>query len=250
MMSDQAHFWSEAAAGYEGKFIDPYAEADNPLLRALEAVASGKKTAADLGCGIGPLLPELAARFAHVFAVDFAPGMLKRARTRCQGLDNVEFLQRDLTDLGPLAGRVDVAVAVNSLVQPRLADLEKVLEQARLSLRPGGHFLGIVPAIDGVHYQTMILLDRARRTGMPEDQARKNAAAHAEHGLYDFALGTFRYDGLEQHFWQAFEVPYRLGRAGFRKVRTAKAPVPWDQVTRLADVDEPPPWDWFFHARS
>ena len=84
---------------------------------------------------------------------------------------------------------------------------------------------------------------------MPEDQARKNAAAHVEHALYDFAFGTFRYAGLEQHFWQPFEVPYRLGRAGFQVLRTARAPVPWSQVTRLSDLDEPPPWDWFFHAR-
>src|SRR5688500_12754842 len=102
-MNDQAHHWSAAADRYEEEFVDPYQLAiDNPLSRALDAAArGGERVAADLGCGIGLLLPELAARFRRVHAVDFAPGMLRRARQRCAGLGNVEFHERRLTDLGP-----------------------------------------------------------------------------------------------------------------------------------------------------
>src|SRR5207248_116563 len=132
-MPDQAHFWSEAARGYEQEFVDPYLPGvRNPLLEALAALPDRwLGTAADLGCGIGPLLPLLARRFARVLAVDFAPGMLERARERCRGLANVEFVQRDLTDLSGLAGQVDVAVAVNSLVLPGLARLEQALQGIR-----------------------------------------------------------------------------------------------------------------------
>src|SRR5947209_15494610 len=101
-MSDQSHHWSEVAGRYEREFIDPYRRRRNPLLQALAAIPDADtKTAADLGCGIGPLLPRLARRFARVHAVDFAPGMLERARQRCGGLGNVEFHQRGLTDLSP-----------------------------------------------------------------------------------------------------------------------------------------------------
>jgi SAM-dependent methyltransferase len=176
--------------------------------------------------------------------------MLARARQRCAELANVEFLQRDLTDLAPLAGQIDVAVAVNSLVMPDTADLDRALAAAQAALRPGGHLLGIVPAMDAVHYLTMLLLDRARRTGMPPDKARQNAAYHAEHEFYDFAFGTFRYKGLEQHFWQPFEVRYRLRRAGFRAVRQAKVELAWQQFGCPQDLTgQPPPWDWFFQAR-
>src|SRR5436190_15077824 len=209
-MTDQAHHWSRAAASYEQDYIDPYRpEVRSPLLKKLQGLADpAHKVAADLGCGIGPLLPLLAERFHKVYAVDFAGGMLERARQCCAQLGNVEFLQRRLTDLSPLAGRVDVAVAINSLVMPELTELEASLRQARSILRPGGRFLGIVPAMDGVHYYTMLLLDRALAAGQPASAARKNAAYHGDHPLFDFAFGEFRYEGLEQHFWQPFEVSY------------------------------------------
>jgi SAM-dependent methyltransferase len=251
-MSDQSHYWSRAAANYEKEFVDPYLpEVRSPLRDALAELADPEnKTAADLGCGIGPLLPALAKQFRRVIAVDFAEGMLARARERCRGLENVEFHALRLTDLTAFAGQLDVAVAVNSLVLPDVGELEEALRQIRAALRPGGAFLGIVPAMDAVHYFTMLLVDRARQVGMPAAQARKNAAHHAEHALYDFAFGEFRYRGLEQHFWQPFEVRYRLRRAGFRDVRLRKVRLAWHQFGCAKDLgDLPPPWDWFFHAR-
>jgi SAM-dependent methyltransferase len=250
-MSDQSHAWSDIAGRYESEFVDPYRRARrNPLPAALAAIPDGQaKTAADLGCGIGPLLPPLARQFARVLAIDFAPGMLEQARQRCAGLLNVEFHQRSLTDLSSWHGQVDVACAVNSLVMPRVEEIERVLEQVRALLRPGGVFLGIVPGMDAVHYQTMLLVDRARQTGMPEATARQNAARHGEHELYDFAFGDFRYAGLEQHFWQPFEVPYRLKRAGFANIQRRRVRLSWGQFACGSDLRKyPPPWDWFFRA--
>jgi SAM-dependent methyltransferase len=251
-MSDQSHYWSLAAADYEAEFVDPYrASAVNPLLPALEAIDDARtKTVADLGCGIGPLLPVLSARFGHVIAVDFAPGMLDRARQRCHGLKNIEFLAASMTNLAELNNRLDVAVAVNSLIGPDVTTIEACLSAIHRALRPGGMLLGIVPAMDAVHYHTMLLVDRARRTGMPEAAAHDNAARHAEHELYDFAFGGFRYRGLCQHFWQPFEIAYRLRRAGFRAVRKAKVRLPWEQFACASDLrGQPAPWDWFFSCR-
>jgi SAM-dependent methyltransferase len=251
-MTDQAHYWSEAATSYEKEFVDPYQPGvRSPLLAVLERRAGKERTAADLGCGTGPLLPWLAERFGTVHAVDFAEGMLERARQRCAGRANVQFLPSSLTDLSSLAGKIDVAVAVNSLVMPDVRELEASLRQVRAALRPGGCLVGIVPAMDGVHYHTMLMLDRALATGMPLDKARQNAAHHAEHEFYDFAFGQFRYRGLEQHFWQPFEVRYRLRRAGFRRVRLARVVLTWEQFgCKEAPLGQPPPWDWFFQAEA
>lgn len=250
-MSDQAQSWSQAADAYEREFIDPYREdVASPLSAVLARLGRRNRTVADLGCGIGPLLPLLADRFQTVYAVDFAPRMLERARTRCADRENVVFLERSLTDLGELAGRVDVAIAINSLVMPDLRDLEKSLREVRACVRPGGTFLGIVPAMDAVHYYTMLLMDRGLDRGMTPRAARKNAAHLAEHEYYDFAFGQFVYKELEQHFWQPFEVESRLRRAGFGPVKLTRVGLSWEQFAAREDLRHlEPPWDWFFEAK-
>jgi SAM-dependent methyltransferase len=252
-MANQADHWSQAARDYEKDFIDPYrAEVRNPLLaRLMESADAASKTAADLGCGIGPLLPFLANRFQSVYAIDFAEGMLARASESCRDFKNVRFFKRNLNDLQPLHRQVDMAIAVNSFVMADLDVLEGSLREARAILKPGGRFLGIVPAMDAVHYVTMLLVDRARKAGMPQEAARRNAAHHGEHEYYDFTFGEFRYQGLEQHFWQPFEVRNRLQRAGFGRVRLSKVVLDWDQFPCSSDFKSlPPPWDWFFEAET
>jgi SAM-dependent methyltransferase len=250
-MTNQDQFWSRAARCYETEFVDPYRpDVRSPLGEELRRLADPKsKTVADLGCGIGPLLPLLAEHFHQVFAVDFAEGMLQRARQRCRALDNIIFLQRSLTDLAPLHGQLDVAIAINSLVLPAIPELEECLRQIRASLRPGGVLLAIVPAMDAVHYHTMLLLDRALAAGKPLPAARKNAAHFGDHACFDFAFGQFCYRGLEQHFWQPFEIDYRLRRAGFRRVRKAPVRLSWEQLACGDSLkDLPPPWDWLVRA--
>lgn len=252
-MPDQAHHWSRVAAGYEKEFIDPY-RADvrgNPVKRLLSRLGDpDTKVVADLGCGIGPLLPALSSSFRTVYAIDFAPGMLERARRAVRGRKNVEFVQADLTELPETGAPWDVAVAVNSLVMPDPRDLDRCLSAVRGRLRPGGWFLGIVPAMDAVHYYTMLLLDRALAAGKPLDVARKNAAHLGDHKDHDFAFGRFLFEGLEQHFWQPFEIRYRFRRAGLRLRRLRKVHLSWRQFTAAADLYQyPPPWDWFFLAR-
>ena len=69
--------------------------------------------------------------------------------------------------------------------------------------------------------------------------------------MFDFAFGEFRFRGLVQHFWQPFEVRYRLRRAGFQRVVVRKAPLSWQQCACGDDLkDQPPPWDWFFQAET
>jgi SAM-dependent methyltransferase len=249
-MPEQSHHWSKAARSYEEEFVDPYRDdVKSPLQTTLKALARKHPVAADLGCGIGPLLPFLCRHFKHVHAIDFAAGMLERARQQVANARNVTFHHRSFTDLTPLHAALDLAVAVNSLVQPSIAELEESLRQIHAALRPGGKFLGILPAIDGVHYYTMLLVDRALDLGRPMDAARKNAAYLGELNLYDFAFGQFKYEGLEQHFWQPFEIRYRFQKSGFRLRRLKKVHLSWKQFAVGAELKKhQPPWDWFFLA--
>lgn len=251
---DQA--WSRHAAHYDEVFLNPFRPGvENPLLRALDGVDDpGPKAVIDLGCGTGPLLPLLTDRFARVLALDFAPGMLKAAQKRLgsRRAKQVEWLQRPMHALDDLKGQLDVAVAVNSIVMPDTRVIDRTLAAIHAALRPGGLFLGVVPSIDAIHYSTMLLVDQALDQGRTPQEAERLAASGAEHHLFDFAFGRFRFQGLEQKFWQPFEVEYRLKKAGFSSIALEKLLYPWDDdiAGGASFADQPPSWDWTFSARA
>lgn len=253
-LENQDRQWSRHAARYDELFLDAFHPGvESPLLAALAAVADpGAKTVADLGCGTGPLLPHLVGRFARVLALDFAPAMLARAKARL-GADaaRVEFLARPMHDLDDLAGTLDVAVAVNSVVMPDVRLIDRTLRAIRAALRPGGVFLGVVPSMDAIHYHTMLLMDQSLDRGAAPEEAERSAAFHAEHALYDFAFGRFKFRGLRQKFWQPFELRHRLAKAGFASVELGQLLYPWDESLAGGPdfADHPRSWDWSFVAR-
>jgi SAM-dependent methyltransferase len=251
---DQDRQWSRHAARYDELFLDAFHPGvENPLLAALEAVAEpDRRTVADLGCGTGPLLPRLVGRFGRVIALDFAPAMIAHSKERLgDDAARVTFETRSMDDLGAYAGKLDVAVAVNSLVMPDVRQIDRTLRAIRASLRPDGLFLGVVPAMDAIHYHTMLLMDQALDRGMAPEEAERHAAFHAEHHGYEFAFGRFSFQGLRQKFWQPFEIRHRLAKAGFASVVLDQVLYPWDDSlacgTELADY--PRSWDWTFLAR-
>jgi SAM-dependent methyltransferase len=248
--------WSRHAARYDDLFLDPFRPGvENPLLDFLAAVPdAGSRTVADLGCGTGPLLPTLLERFGRVVALDFAPAMVEAARKRIgpEQARRVEFSVRPMSELDDLAGRLDVAVAVNSLVMPDVREIDRTLTAIRQSLRPDGVFLGILPAMDAIHYHTMLLHDDALARGLSPDEAERHATFQGEHHFYDFAFGRFLFQGLRQKFWQPFEIRHRFTKAGFAEVELAQVLYPWDDTITggPAFAGFPQSWDWAFRARA
>jgi SAM-dependent methyltransferase len=255
-LQNQDRHWSRHAARYDDVFVDPYdPDVESPLRDALGAVSdASNKTVADLGCGTGPLLPYLSERFSHVIALDFAPGMLERAAGRlgAEAVSKVTFLKRPMHQLDDLAGQVDVAVAVNSLVMPDVRLIDRTLQSIRASLRPSGQFLGVVPSIDTIYYHLMLLMDQSIDQGLVTKEAKRLASLHGERRYYDFAFGEFHFEGLRQKFWQPFELEYRLHKAGFTSTTLGKVLYPWDESLAGSEsmVGFPRSWDWFFVART
>jgi SAM-dependent methyltransferase len=253
-LQSQDRYWSRHAARYDEIFLDPFsAGVQNPLLDALGAIPDrSSKSVVDLGCGTGPLLPLLARTFGTVMALDFAPAMISRARQRLDddARQRVTGLQRPMHELDDLSGRIDVAVAVNSLVMPDVRLIDKTLRVIRSTLKPGGQFLGIVPSIDAISYHLMLVMDEELDKGSEPREAERKACLEVERRYYDFVFGRFHYQGLRQKFWQPFELEYRLAKAGFSSPFISKVLYPWQEIAAEGTALHAHPWswDWFFLA--
>ena len=245
-----ARDWDRVAADYFGEIVSPLRDGVPPaLLRALDAIPNARrKTAGDLGCGIGTLLPTLAARFRRVVGIDFSPAMLARARNACR--DRTLALHRaDLADLSAFGATLDVAVTVNAVLTPDGERLDRIFDALRTVLRPGGVLLGIFPAMEPVLYQGFLIHERERRRHGAA-RARRRTSRILERAKYDFVHGTYREGKRAQKFFYGFELTHRLRRAGFRRVRLGRVTYPWgDAVGGYESFPgEPPMWDWLVRA--
>jgi len=246
----RARDWDRVASDYFTEVVSPLsAGVPRPLARALDAVRDPRrKTVADLGCGVGTLLPALTARFGRVLGIDFSAAMLARSRAACRAR-NLTLHRADLADLRDFHRRLDVAVTVNAVLTPDPERLDRVFVELRSTLKPGGILLGIFPAMEAVLYQGLLIHERERRHRSPE-RARSKTSVILERAKYDFVHGTYRESRTAQKFFYAFELKYRLRRAGFRRVRMGQVLYPWETVGGYECFpDEPPMWDWFVRAR-
>lgn len=246
-----ARDWDRVAEDYFGEVVSPLrGGVPGPLARALARVPDARrKTAGDLGCGLGGLLPALATRFRRVVGIDFSPAMLARARASCRAA-NVRLHRADLGDLGRFRATLDVAVTVNAVLTPDPNRLDRILAEIHATLRPGGLLFGVFPAMEPVLYQGFLIHERERLRYTPA-RARARTGVILERVKYDFVHGTYADEDGAQKFFYAFELAHRLRRAGFRRVHIGRVHYAWDDVGGYERFPgEPRMWDWFVRAEA
>ena len=102
-------------------------------------------TVGDLGCGTGQVTTALAPFVARVIGVDESAPMLRSARQRARGIENVEIRSGTLERLPLADAELDAALCM--LVLHHVADPLEALRSARRVLRRNGKLLlvDIVP---------------------------------------------------------------------------------------------------------
>ena len=208
------------------------------------------RTAADLGCGLGSLLPELAEAFVHVEAMDYSQELLDKARLR-HARPNVRFQRVDLIK-GDLHGmQVDVAFCVNVLLVPTRRKLEKIAETVWNATKPGGHAVFVVPSFESVLHVHESLVRIRRQDGSPEGLTVRKAEKILNKVVHCFVEGVVDISGVLTKHWTQTDLEGLLEDGGFEIERVRKVPFSWDE-----EIDQAPawlnsrlPWDWLVVAR-
>jgi SAM-dependent methyltransferase len=100
------------------------------------ALAQNRR-AVDFGCGVGRLLPPLAAAFDEVVAIDISPKMIEVARRNVVGCSNITF-HRGLEEV---AGQADLVHSYIVLQHIRPAQGMDIIERLMRLVAPGGVFV-------------------------------------------------------------------------------------------------------------
>jgi SAM-dependent methyltransferase len=150
---DQARFWREGERDLD------------TLLGTLGLTVAPSDHVLDVGCGIGRLTRVLAARAAHVTALDVSPEMLALAAEHHAELSNVEWVLGDgetLTGIEDASVDVVVSHVVLQHIPSAKVQLGYVTEFARV-LRPGGWAAFGLSTDPHVHDPQTHAPDRSRR---------------------------------------------------------------------------------------
>ncbi len=248
----EATDWDGLCKNYHQEIVSPlHKEVKNPLLSTLQQIKDAKsKVVADIGCGRGEILDLLAEQFKTVHALDFSPAMITMAQQNATK-ENIEFAVRDMRSLR-FRQRFDVAVAVNSVIMPRISDVNQALRSIYSSLKKGGEFYAIFPSMDTILYQGFLILEQQIRRHKDEQKALQHTKRLMERKRYNFLRGTFNDNGQRQKFYYDFELNIRLQDAGFKDIRLAKVLYPWGPnfASSRYFKNRPPMWDWFVSARK
>jgi malonyl-CoA O-methyltransferase len=186
-------------AGYD-RWAEIYDGENNPLI-ALEEPEVDRLlgevrglAVADIGCGTGRHALRLAARGARVTGLDFAAGMLAKARAK-PGAEGILFIQHDLARPLPLPDKCCDAV-VCGLVLEHIADLRLLFAEMGRIGRPDG------PIVVSAMHPAMMLRGITARFTDPATGRETRPHSHT-HQISDFVMAALaaglRIDYVGEH---------------------------------------------------
>ena len=243
-------YWDQLAESYDEQIFSSF-EADRTgiLSRCLDHFADPRKTAMDLGCGVGKYLPALAKRFEKVVGVDLSPRLLEVAAEATGPLNNVQLVCADATEAKRIEGlRVDVIVCANVLIMTDDLQRQAILESARKSLVRGGHLILVVPSMESALLTQRRLIEWHRRDGEkdPEAAAEIEGIVPSKKTCQELLRGHVRIENVPTKHHLAEELDLALRQAGLRPLRLEKVLYGWDSEFTQPPrwMRDPYPWDW------
>lgn len=137
-MTADARFWDDIAEKYAAQPVgDP--AAFEKKIATVKSYLRPDSVVLNVGCGTGSLALRLAPYLGQVHGLDISPQMLRIARDKAQGVDNVHFHQGtvDQAPFQPESLDGVNAFSILHLVEDRQATLKDIYNL----IKPGGFFI-------------------------------------------------------------------------------------------------------------
>jgi len=134
---DTQAFFGRVAGDWDSMRRDLFG--DSFAVQCLASFLPESWVVADLGCGTGELVAQLAGSVSKVVGIDREEAMLTVAEQRLFGIENVETRRGRLTDLPLEDSSVDAALCM--LVLHHVAELAPVFAEVSRILKTQGQFL-------------------------------------------------------------------------------------------------------------
>ena len=239
-MDEQA--WDDVAATFEEDiFSVPKHDRKQKILQCVQRHAGKKRTAADIGCGIGRTVPMLAEHFASVFATDLSSECLTVAENKNARYHNVEYLHADLAKPLPFPP-VDFALCINVLLIASRAKRQAMMDNICAVVKPGGHLLLVTPSLESALYASHRLVQLNELKGMKPAVAQRKAARDTT----KLDMGIVVVNGAPTKHHLKEELADLLTQHGMKVLELQKIEYPWAYVLEdaPADMPAPMPWNW------
>jgi len=246
-------YWDGMARQYEREIFSVlHADTDRRVAKAIGKVASQKKSVVDVGCGIGHFLSVLSSAFGRVYANDISPDLLKRAQETHGHLSNIRFLAGDIREAFRGLPRADVVLSVNSAIASSVTIHLGMLKTMSGLLKPGGHLVLVVPALESALLVDVRYAEWKRRNGMLPERAQRSVYKRDPEGEHRLRQGVVPVDGVMTRHYFSEELEVLLGEVGLDVLSTEKIPYPWGTEFEAPPrwMKAPYPWDWLLLARK
>ncbi|MCB9854026.1 MAG: methyltransferase domain-containing protein [Phycisphaerales bacterium] len=269
--------WDAFSANYHAESVTPFSDGVRFRLRSdlrrlmRQWQADDRRSDhvfVDFGCGPGDALELVAGKVPLSVGIDFSPKMLSLAAERLrrrgvpserlnskQGLDRIcaddrrgravneapqtLLVQADLRKLRRIRGCVDAATSINSICASNTCDASQMFREMARSIRPGGVFFIVWPALESLEY----LFELDRRAGRPPEERNEILGSDGVNvDASGYALKLFRAD----------EIRALCGDVSMVVETIEKLSYPWTYMNELGwgyYPGRPRLWDWYVIAQ-
>lgn len=248
-------YWDRLASTYDQEVLSSFdADLSGIIGRRLDKLAGAKKTALDLGCGVGKYIRPLADRFGQVVAADHSDELLKIARRDHGHLKNVDIRMLDATQKrsAPVM-RADVVVCANVLIMADDGLRAAILDTARKSMVPDGRLVLVVPSLESALLAHRRLVEWYERDGAEdaETEAEDDGFPPSKGGCRELLRGVMRINGVPTKHYLAEELSLLLKDTRLGIEHLDKVSYGWDSEFGDAPrwMRAPYPWDWLVVAK-